>query len=282
MSEIYQEIMSSLIEGIVEITGTLVLDINANMIASAVNENIDKNLDSIVISTGMAYLSILKLIEHFNLESLDQFHVKGSDGYLLIIQIDHDRLLLVTATIEVKLGLALYDIKRYAQKISKIPYTMPKRKVSLEKKLEEIEDEIQEKYKIFFSYAMVDSTKFKIKEIAEFLENDFPNVEIMYFEKSKKTGEDILDYMERGVNWCNFFIWFHSPGSMKSEAVKKEYKMAVYLGKNVMTITEDFNALPLSARVTWSLLFNENIEETCNQVMNDITNYDIKMAKQEW
>ena len=282
MSENYQQIIIDLIERIPEITGIMILDINANIIAFKVNEDLEKILDPIAISTGVAYLSILKLVDHFKLNSLDQFYLRGSDGYLLTIQVDVNRLLLVRTTLEVKLGLIFLDTTFAVRKISKIPYIMPIRKISLEKKLEEIEDEIQEKYKIFFSYAKSDSSKFKIKEIAEFLENNFPNVEIMYFEKSKKTGEDILDYMERGVNWCNIFIWFHSPESMKSEAVKKEYKMAVYLGKNVITITEDFNSLPLSARVTWALLFNENIEETCNQIMNDITNYDIKSAKQEW
>ena len=282
MSEDYQKLIIGLIETIPEITGILILDINSNIIAFNVNEDFEKTLDPIAISTGVSYLSILKLVDHFKLNSLEQFYVRGSGGYVLIIQVDVNRLLLVRTTREVKLGLIFLDTRLWAEKISKIPYIMPKRKVSLEKKLEEIEDEFQEKYKIFFSYAKTDSHKLKIKDVAEFLENNFSNVEIMYFEKSKKTGEDILDYMERGVNWCNFFIWFHSPESMKSEAVKKEYKMAVYLGKNVITITEDFNSLPLSARVTWALLFNENIEETCNQIMNDITNYDIKNVKQEW
>jgi len=282
MSEEYQQILKRTLDGIPEVKEVMIFDKNANIIAYRVSKNLEKKLDSIVISTGVAFLSILKLVDHFKLNTIDQLYVKGLDGYLLVVQIDLNRLLLVKTTKNVRLGLILLNIRVSAEKISKIPYKMPKRKISLEKKLEEIEEDIQENYKIFFSYANADSAKFKIKEIADYLENNFPRVEIMYFEKSKMAGEDILDYMERGVNWCNFFIWFHSPESMKSEAVIKEYKMAVYLGKRIISITEDFNTLPLSARVTWAILFKENIKEIGNQLMNDITNYDIRTTKQEW
>jgi len=282
MNENYQQLLSELLTYVREIKTAIILDTNANLIASDINAEFEESIDKIVISTGLLYLSILKLIDHFNLSLFDQFYVKGLDGYLIVVTIDKNRLLLVRTISEVRLGLVMLDLRRTAENLHKIPYTIPERKISLEKKLEEIEDEIQENNKFFFSYAMSDSSKFQIKEIADYLEDYYTNVEIMYFEKSKKTGEDILDYMERGVRWCNFFIWFHSPESMNSEAVKKEYKMATYLGKNILTITEDFNSLPLSARVTWSLLFNKNIEEICKQIMNDITNYDIKSVRQEW
>jgi len=208
------------------------------------------------------------------LKTIEQLYVKGSDGYLIVSQIDLNRLLLVKSARDAKLGLVFLGIKDAVEKIRKIHYTIPERKISIERKLEEIEDDFQENYKIFFSYAKSDSAKFKIKEIADYLNIKFLNVEIMYFEKSKIAGEDILDYMERGVKLCNFFIWFHSPESMLSEAVKKEYKMAVYPGKNIISITEDFNSFPLSMRVTWSILFKEDLKEIGNQLMNDITKYD--------
>ncbi|NGX33126.1 MAG: hypothetical protein K1060chlam4_01187 [Candidatus Anoxychlamydiales bacterium] len=229
------------------------------------------------------YLSILKLVEHLELSNIEELYVKGSTGYLIVVQIDLNRILLAKTVKDVRLGLIFLDLKKAVRKLREIPYTMPARKISLEQKLEEIKDEFQENYKIFFSYAKSDSTKFKIKKIAEYLEVNFPNIEIIYFERSKIAGEDILDYMERGVNWCNFFIWFHSPVSMKSKAVKKEYKMATYLGKNIISVTEDFNALPLSARVTWSILFIENLKDICTQLMNGITKYDeIRNIKQKW
>jgi len=159
---------------------------------------------------------------------------------------------------------------------------MPERKVSLEKRLQEIEDEFKENYKIFFSYAKKVSQYFQIDKIASILEKNNPNVEVMYFEKSKIAGEDILDYMERGVKWCNIFVWFHSKNSLKSKAVIKEYKIAVYLGKKIITITEDFNALPLSARVSWAILYDPNIDKLCPKLMNDIKEYNISKAKFEW
>lgn len=288
MSEKYQQILKELMTKLPEVEVILVIDKNTNVIAyrasnQSVVKDLEKKIEPIAISTGVTYLSILKIQEHLELNNINQLYVKNSDGYLLVLKIDLNRLLLVKMALHTILVAVFLDFKNAIEKINKIPYIMPAGKISLERKLEEIEDEFQENYKIFFSYAKSDSSKFKIKEIAEYLETSFPNVEAMYFEKSNIAGEDILDYMERGVNWCNFFIWFHSPESMKSEAVKKEYKMAVYLGKKIISITTDFNELPLSARVTWSLLFKGNSNEICNQLMDDITNYDMKTAtKQEW
>ena len=161
MSEDYQQFLTKLLGAIPEVKAALILDINANIIASAVFKDLENKIDIIVISTGVAYLSILKLIDHFNLDVFDQFYVKGSDGYLIIVRIDKTRLLLARTTREIRFGLIMLDLRRTAEKISEIPYSMPKRKISLKEKLEEIEDEIQEKYKFFFSYAMSDSRSFR-------------------------------------------------------------------------------------------------------------------------
>jgi hypothetical protein len=190
-------------------------------------------------------------------------------------------LLLVKTAGDARMDLIFVHCRSLSQKISDIDYVMSDRRISLEEKLQEIEDEYQEKYKIFLSYAKTDSQKFKISEIAQYFEREF-NTEVMYFEKSKRSGEDILDYMERGIKWCNVFVWFHSPNSMDSDAVKKEYKMAMYLGKKIISITTDFNALPLSARVTWSMIFNEEYELLCRDIINDLKQYDIHKTKQDW
>ena len=146
MSENYQQFIERIMGATPDVTGTLILDKNANVIDYSVKKNFEKKLDSIVISTGVAYLSILKLVGLLELNTIEQFYVKGSDGYLIVIQIDSNRLLLVKTTRDIKLGLILYDIRRTAEEISKIPYSMPTRKISLERKLEEIEEEFQEKY----------------------------------------------------------------------------------------------------------------------------------------
>ncbi|MFX0077259.1 MAG: TIR domain-containing protein [Candidatus Hermodarchaeota archaeon] len=281
MSESYDDIFKRLLSAIPEVKEVVCLDRNANLVASATPAY--RNVDSIVMSTSVAYLSVIKLVLLLDLGDIEHFNIRGEDGWIFGFNADENRLLIVRTTKDVRFGLIMLDIKRTVEKLRKIPYSMPERKVSLERRLEEIEDEFRENYKLFFSYAKADSSKFKIKELADYVDNNFPNVQVMYFEKSKLAGEDILDYMERGVNWCNFFVWVHSPESMKSEAVKKEYKMAVYLGKKIISITNDFNSLPLSARVTWAILFNENIEELGAQLMDDISNYDIKTStKQEF
>lgn len=281
--EEYTEYLDLCISSSPVIKALILLDKNSNVLVSVIKKKEITKLDTISISAVVANLSGQKLIDQFLLGEVDQFYMRTQHGYLLLFQVDIQRILLTYIdTRDVRLGLIFLDLGRTVDKIRDIPYTMPKRKVSLEKRLQEIEDEFKENYRIFFSYAKKDTEYFQISNIAKYLEKNNPNVEIMYFEKSKIAGEDILDYMERGVNWCNMFVWFHSMNSLESKAVIKEYKMAVYLGKNVISITEDFNALPLSARVTWAILYDPNVQELCQKLMNDIKEYDLRKAKFEW
>ncbi|MFX0066046.1 MAG: TIR domain-containing protein [Candidatus Hermodarchaeota archaeon] len=266
----YQQILNDLSAAIREIEFLLVIDIDGNLISKEYKEDHTVNEDSFVLSSATSLLSIRKLLKTVNWADIDMFHVTSLNGSIIMRQIDSERVLVGGANIDAKLGLVFLDFKRASQRLAQIPYTMPTRKVSLEDRLQELEDEFRENYRIFFSYSMKDSQRFKIKEIAEYLENKPSNIQIIYFEKSKTTGEDILDYMERGVEWCNLFIWFHSEDSKESSAVQKEYKMAEYLGKKIITITEDFNTLPLTARVTWALQFNENVETMGDTIFRDM------------
>lgn len=266
----YQQILNNLSSAIREIKFLLLIDIDGNLISKEFKEDDTVNEDSFVLSSATSLLSIRKLLKTVNWADIDLFHVTSPNGSIIMRQIDSERVLVGGTSIDAKLGLVFLDFRRASEKLAKIPYTMPTRKVSLEDRLQQLEDEFRENYRIFFSYSMKDSQRFKIKEIAEYLEKQPSNIEIMYFEKSKTTGEDILDYMERGVEWCNLFIWFHSEDSKESSAVQKEYKMAEYLGKKIITITEDFNTLPLTARVTWALQFNEHVETMGDTIYRDM------------
>ena len=68
MSENYQQILKGTMDAIPEVIGILILDKNFNVIGHRVNKNLDKKLEKkleiIANSTGVAYLSISKLLEH--------------------------------------------------------------------------------------------------------------------------------------------------------------------------------------------------------------------------
>jgi predicted regulator of Ras-like GTPase activity (Roadblock/LC7/MglB family) len=256
----YDTILKKLLAAIPEVICAIVNDKNGYIIASAFSKNFNIELNSFSLSSAVVLLSAQKLINFLSYKEIEQFHLRSPEGFTFILKIDENRNFIILTKRDIMLGLFYLDCKRITQRLKLIEYKISQKKLNLEKKLQEIEDEFQERYKFFFSYAKEDSERFKIKELSEYLEKNFQNAEIMYFEKSKTSGEDILDYMERGVNWCNVFVWFHSKESVSSQAVEKEYKMAMYLGKNIISITEDFNALPLSARVTWSLKYNPDVK----------------------
>ncbi|KKK53051.1 hypothetical protein LCGC14_3098680 [marine sediment metagenome] len=61
-----------------------------------------------------------------------------------MLQIDLNRLLVVKTTNDIRLGKVFLEFRNAIEKISKIPYTIPVRKISLERKLEEVADELKE------------------------------------------------------------------------------------------------------------------------------------------
>lgn len=264
----FDDILKDYFNSIPDIKLCLIIDRNGNMIASMAPEGVD--IESITVSAILTLLSSQKLVIQIISGKIDNIMLRNPNGYLLLSYIDADRILVTGLGRDVRLGLIFLDTKRTIEKMSKIPYEMPERKVSFTKKLDEIEEILLENYKIFISYARADSEHFRISEFGNFLEDEFSDVEVMYFEKSKTAGEDILDYMTRGVKWCNVFVWFHSENAEKSSAVEKEYKMAEYLSKNIVSITEDRNRLPLSAKVGWVFPFNEIVEDLSNNIYNNL------------
>ena len=60
-----------------------------------------------------------------------------------MLQIDLNRLLLVKRTNDIKLGKVFLEFRNAIEKISEIPFTIAVRKISLDRKLEEIADELR-------------------------------------------------------------------------------------------------------------------------------------------
>jgi len=68
--------------------------------------------------------TLLSLSEKVILEigkgDFDQLYIKGSEGYLLVMQAGPDKVLIVSTTKDVRLGLVLLDCRRMCEKIARI------------------------------------------------------------------------------------------------------------------------------------------------------------------
>jgi predicted regulator of Ras-like GTPase activity (Roadblock/LC7/MglB family) len=140
------------LDAIPEIKGLFVLDRNANLIAHALRkeeiiiaytrEESNVIMDKISISAGLVNLSGQKLVDLFDLGDLEHFLIKSHDSLLFINQIDKDRILLAILDPEARMGLIFLEVKKgLIEVIKKIPYSMPSRKINLQDRLNELEDE---------------------------------------------------------------------------------------------------------------------------------------------
>jgi hypothetical protein len=171
----------------------------------------------------------------------------------------------------VKLGLLFLDTKRLKDRL--IPIVKDRRITKeVQKQLGNFEESILKNYRLFFSYAIKDSDTFQIKQMADYWESRNSNIQVRYFERDKKMGRDILEYMESGIAWCNRFVSFHSENSLKSDAVQQEYKMAQYEGKKVFTITNNPATLPLWAKSnavsTWNGMVSTDLKGMLEKIIN--------------
>jgi len=150
-SDTHDNLLKKLLGAIPEIKFAALIDTNANLIAYGFSKDIEYNPQSIAISSVALHLSSQKLVNQLFLGDINFFHFKCSNGRFFIFPIDSERTLLVQTTGEVRYGLILLDCRRTIEKLQKMEYQIPERKVSLEKKLQEIKIErerIERNYKI--------------------------------------------------------------------------------------------------------------------------------------
>jgi predicted regulator of Ras-like GTPase activity (Roadblock/LC7/MglB family) len=264
----YEDLCNYLLASIPEIQYVVIFDINGNCIASATPEGIDEK--SLTISAAMALITTEKTMTAFELSQFEQLFVRAENGYVIMMVAGSNRVLAVRTSKDIKLGTTFLDMKRSCDKIVNLPYSMPESKINLKAKLNELEMQTSEQYKIFFSYASVDCDHFQIEKIAQILESKHSNIKTRYYKRDIKPGQDLIDYMEEGVMWSNIFIWFHSENSSQSSAVDKEYKMAEYEKKKIITITEDFNKLRPAVRVTWVVSHINDVDKMCDEIYRGI------------
>ncbi|MFX1259645.1 MAG: TIR domain-containing protein [Promethearchaeota archaeon] len=87
---------------------------------------------------------------------------------------------------------------------------------------------------VFISYATVDASLFKIREIAESLTAYKEIHDVLYWQADMK--DNIFEYMNDNLGKCDVMLLFCSPHSMKSVPVKKEWTAADAMGKPIIPV----------------------------------------------
>jgi len=132
----YDNLLKNLLGAIPEVKFTAVIDTNANLIAYAVPKDIEDKTQSIAISSVALHLSAQKLVNQLFLGDINRFSFKCSNGWFILFHIDSEHILLVQTTGDIRYGIFLLDCMRMIEKLRKIEYHIPERKVSLEEKKE--------------------------------------------------------------------------------------------------------------------------------------------------
>ena len=101
--------------------------------------------------------------------------------------------------------------------------------------------------RIFISYAMADSNRLRIGEIAQALESHPFALKVHYWEGwSGFPDGNIVRFMEANITDCDVFIPFCTKASIDSINCQKERDMAYYLNKRTIPIFEDIQYVPPS------------------------------------
>ena len=110
--------LDRLLGAIPEVTSVLIVSTEGLPIAYALPQDTDETRIAAMTS---ALLSLSeKVIIEMGKGDFDQLYIKGSEGYLLVMQAGPNMVLLVSTTKDVRLGLILLDCRRACEKISQL------------------------------------------------------------------------------------------------------------------------------------------------------------------
>jgi len=105
-----------ILAGIPEVKAAAIVSTEGLPIALAFPREVDETRIA-AMTTALLSLSERAIIE-MKKGDLDQLYIKGSDGYLLILQAGPNAALVVSADKDVRLGLILLDCRRVCEKIA--------------------------------------------------------------------------------------------------------------------------------------------------------------------
>ena len=116
--ETLDELLKKLLGAIPEVKAAAIVSAEGLPIASALPQGVDETRIA-AMTAALLSLSERAIIE-MNKGDFDQLYVKGSSGYLLILQAGPNAVLTVSTTQDVRLGLILLDCRRTCEKIANL------------------------------------------------------------------------------------------------------------------------------------------------------------------
>ncbi len=123
----------------------------------------------------------------------------------------------------------------------------------------------EKKVTIFMSYASDDSSYFHIRDLAEGLEVISAIRKAMYWERD--AGANMIQYMEKNIPTCDFFLLFCSERAKKSQLVTKEWHTAIEMNRRIIPIFTDVNHIPALLRADNGIPFNvEAVSDLPSQI----------------
>jgi len=112
------DLLKKLLGAIPEVKAAAIVSAEGLPIASALPQGVDETRFA-AMTAALLSLSEKAIIE-MNKGDFDQLYVKGSDGYLLILQAGPNAVLTVSTSKDVRLGLILLDCRRTCEKIAQL------------------------------------------------------------------------------------------------------------------------------------------------------------------
>ena len=112
------DILKRLLGAIPEVKSAAIVSAEGLPIASALPQGIDETRIA-AMTAALLSLSERAIIEMAK-GDFDQLYIKGSNGYLLVMQAGINAVLTVSTTKEVRLGLILLDCRRTCEKIAQL------------------------------------------------------------------------------------------------------------------------------------------------------------------
>ncbi|TFF86396.1 MAG: hypothetical protein EU517_00465 [Promethearchaeota archaeon] len=112
------DLLKKLLAAIPEVKAAAIVSAEGLPIASALPRDVDETRIA-AMTAALLSLSERAIIE-MQKGDFDQLYIRGSDGYLLVLQAGPNAVLTVSADKDVRLGLILLDCRRTCEKIAKL------------------------------------------------------------------------------------------------------------------------------------------------------------------
>jgi predicted regulator of Ras-like GTPase activity (Roadblock/LC7/MglB family) len=112
------DLLKKLLAAIPEVKAAAIVSAEGLPIASALPREVDETRIA-AMTAALLSLSERAIIE-MQKGDFDQLYIKGSDGYLLVLQAGPNAVLTVSADKDVRLGLILLDCRRTCEKIEQL------------------------------------------------------------------------------------------------------------------------------------------------------------------